>query len=335
MAPEGADVDFSRHTTDKLDGTRSLRLKSGNCTFPAAVDSAGFGASQPDAFRADAVPADPADRLDGLDAFGILIDRPKVTRPAIRENRDLSDPAPTMPMMTAHSNAADLAHDLWAKTRHGVLATQSLAHPGYPFGSVVPYALGSDGQPLLLLSPLSQHTKNIDQNPGCSLTVMDHGTGDVQQRARLTALGDVAPVDDPPDAARYFRFFPQARTYHAELGFRFYRLAVFRLHWNGGFATARWLGADRVIRANPLDARTEARVVDHMNRDHRAALRRYLESAGIPSGAAERSVEMLGIDGAGIDLRYDGRSIRIPLKRSIASATEAREVLVEMAGYET
>lgn len=236
-----------------------------------------------------------------------------------------------MGMMSADSNAADQAYDLWARTRHGVLATQSLAHPGYPFGSVVPYALGSDGQPLFLLSHLSQHTQNLDQNPRCSLTVMEQGTGDVQQLARLTALGDVLSVVDPPDAARYFRFFPQARSYHDELGFRFYRFRVLRVHWNGGFATARWLGADRLVRANALDAPTEARIIDHMNQDHVPALHHYLRSVGIHAADREPPVEMLGIDGYGIDLRYAGQSIRVPLRRPIGSATEAREVLVEMA----
>ena len=49
-----------------------------------------------------------------------------------------------------------------------VLSTHSLEHPGYPFGSVVPYVLDQEGLPLLLLSRLPQHTKNPDPDIGPS-----------------------------------------------------------------------------------------------------------------------------------------------------------------------
>jgi len=232
--------------------------------------------------------------------------------------------------MTNDDEPAMAANRLWSATRHAVLGTHSLAHPGYPFGSVVPYVLDRTGEPLLLLSPLSQHTKNIDAHGHCCLTLMETGDGDVQQRQRLTALGDIAPVDPGGDARRYFRYFPQSRTYHEQLGFVFYRFTTMRLHWNGGFATARWLGADRVIRPNPLDADTESRIVEHMNTDHRSALQGYLDR-DTREKAGDLPVEMLGIDGLGLDLRCADRMPRVALPRPITSAGEAREVLVEMA----
>lgn len=233
------------------------------------------------------------------------------------------------PPMAADEDPSQPARHLWSATWQGVLATQSAEHPGYPFGSVVPFILGQDGQPLLLFSHLSQHTRNIASNPHCSLTLVQPGVGDVQQLARLTALGDVRLIEDPEDATRYFRYFPHARIYRAELGFRFYRFAVHRLHWNGGFATARWFGRDRIVRANPLDPPAEQRIVQAFNEDHAQGLRRSVQRAG--HTCTQAKVELLGIDGDGLDLRCGEQLLRLALPRPIDSADDARAMLEQMA----
>ena len=231
--------------------------------------------------------------------------------------------------MSQGDQQARAARQLLAGAFHGVLSTHSLELSGYPFGSVVPYALDQEGQPLMLLSHLSQHTKNIDADPRCGLTVMQPGTGDVQQRARLSAVGDVAAVDATDDVERFFACFPQTRPYFEQLGFRFYRLRALRFHWNGGFATARWFAPDRIVRTNPLPREVQARIISHMNQDHADVLRRYVGEAVNPG--ADTAVMMVGIDAEGIDLRTADRLHRVELPRAIATAEEAREVLVAMA----
>jgi putative heme iron utilization protein len=235
----------------------------------------------------------------------------------------------TTPRPGSGDEQSHAARQVLAGAFHGVLATHSLDLPGYPFGSVVPYVLDGEGLPLLLLSRLSQHTKNLDADRRCGLTVVEAGEGDVQQRGRLSAVGDVSPGGADADAERYFRYFPQTRMYFEQLDFHFHRFTPRRFHWNGGFATARWFGADRIVRANPFAGEVEARILAHMNRDHADALRTYLTSTGIDPGDAD--VEMLGIDAEGIDLRAGERLHRVPLPRAVASAAEARAVLVEMA----
>ena len=221
------------------------------------------------------------------------------------------------------------ARQVLAGTFHGLLSTHSLEHTGYPFGSVVPYVLDQDGLPLLLLSHLSQHTKNLDADGRCGLMVVAAGDGDVQERGRLSAVGDVTPSGSDADFDRYFRYFPRARMYFEQLAFRFYRFTPLRFHWNGGFATARWFGTDRILRANPLSRESQARILAHMNRDHADALRGYLAPTNGSTDTDE--VEMLGIDAEGMDLKAKERLHRIPLKRAIESASDAREVLVAMA----
>lgn len=231
--------------------------------------------------------------------------------------------------MAGSDDQALAARHLWRGAFSGVLSTQSLEHPGYPFGSVVPFAIDRAGNPLLLLSHLSQHTRNIDADGRCALTLGAGANGDVQQSPRLTALGDVRPAGADADAGRYLRYYPHARMYLEELGFRFYRFAALRLHWNGGFATARWFGRDRILRPNPFTAEEEARIVEHMNLDHADALAVYL--ADHLGGAPSAGVSMLGIDDEGIDLGLQEGHYRVPLARTVATPGEARAVLVEMA----
>jgi len=224
---------------------------------------------------------------------------------------------------------ARLARQLLSGAFHGVLSTHSLEHEGYPFGSVIPYVLDAEGQPLMLLSHLSQHTANIDADGRCSLTVVESGSGDVQTRSRLSALGDVVRTDPAPGMARYFEYFPQTRVYHEQLGFRFYSFRPKRFHWNGGFATARWFAASRIVRANPLGADDESSILTHMNQAHGGSLRRYLGRFG--KQARDTAVVMVGMDAEGIDLRVADELHRLELPREINTAEEARSVLIEMA----
>ncbi len=146
------------------------------------------------------------------------------------------------------------ARQLWAGRFQAVLTTHSLAEPGYPSASLVPYCLDREGQALLLLSHLAQHTKNLLADPRCGLCVAQSTEGDVQQSLRLSCPADAEPVE-PADAdshARWFRYFPASRAYSRKRNFRLYRVRPKRFHFNGGFATARWLGTERILRPSPL-----------------------------------------------------------------------------------
>ena len=185
------------------------------------------------------------------------------------------------------------------------------------------------GAPVMLLSHLSQHTKNLDADPRAGLTLLESGDGDVQQRPRLSALGDVSITETSADTERYFDYFPQTRVYHDELGFRFYRFQPTRFHWNGGFATARWFDPSRILHTAIFTTEVCNQILAHMNRDHADALRHYLRP--VIGDDPDRPVVMVGIDGEGMDLRVDDRLYRIAFPRTVATPEEARTVLVEMA----
>jgi putative heme iron utilization protein len=232
--------------------------------------------------------------------------------------------------MQTGEEQAYTARQLWAGAFHATISTQSLDQPGYPFGSVVPYVLDRDGRPLLLLSHLSQHTKNLDADSRCSFLVAEPGPGDIQQLGRLNAIGDTYRVVEPDvaDIDRYLGHFPQARMYFEQLGFRFYRFSAIRLHWNGGFATARWFDPARIMQRNPLDSSTEKSIIDHMNADHADALRTYLDAP--TEETRDMPVTLAGVDGEGMALRVADRLLRVLFPRPIESARDVRSVLIEM-----
>lgn len=60
--------------------------------------------------------------------------------------------------------------------------------PGFPFGSLVPFALDVDDRPIIVISELAVHTHNLRRDPRASLTVAEPG-GDPQRGWRLTLVG--------------------------------------------------------------------------------------------------------------------------------------------------
>ena len=84
------------------------------------------------------------------------------------------------------------------------MATLSADRPGFPFASLVPIALDRRLRPILLLSRLALHTKNIDADPRCSLLIASIGGEDPQAAARLTLVGRVRTLaEEASDAAEH------------------------------------------------------------------------------------------------------------------------------------
>jgi putative heme iron utilization protein len=224
-------------------------------------------------------------------------------------SRTDADPPRAEPMSEQRPDAAAAARALWASRLHGVLSTQATAHPGYPFGSLVPYCLDRSGHALLLLSHLAQHRQNLDADPRCALTVAagDDDAADVQQRPRLTVLAAARPDPDPSHLERYCRYYPDARLYAEQLNFALYRLEPVRAHFNGGFATARWLGRERLLHRQPLTPAAETALLARLN---------DIQAGRLTAILADRSpgadpVEAVGIDPDGLDLRQARRLVRL------------------------
>lgn len=162
-----------------------------------------------------------------------------------------------MTTVAERERAGRSARELLRRERHGVLATMSLAVPLHPFGSLVPYALDRRGEPILLLSDLAEHTRNLLADARSSLLVQDSAAlQDPQAGARLTLVGRTQPVagaDEEACRELYLARFPAARAYLGTHGFRCHRLAVRQARFIGGFGVIHWLPAEAL-----LDAETPA-----------------------------------------------------------------------------
>lgn len=230
------------------------------------------------------------------------------------------------------AEAVKNARLLLLKEYRGVLSTHSLAMPGFPFGSVVPYCLNEDGWPLILISRIAQHTRNLKADPRCSLLVSERDAADVQLNGRLTLMAEALQLDGSQSvehaAERYYRYFPESRDYHRVHDFDFWVLQPVRWRFIGGFGAIHWL--EQAARANPFAGAegSEGGMLEHMNDDHAAAIAHYVEQAGLPAIAEAR---MVGIDAEGFHLRI-GQAIHwLPFPSACSTAMEVRQALVAMA----
>lgn len=231
------------------------------------------------------------------------------------------------------AEAVKNARQLLLKEYRGVLSTHSKSMPGFPFGSAVPYCLDANGWPLILISRIAQHTRNLQAQAKCSLLVGERAAEDVQAAGRLTVLAEARQLTDPSAieaaARRYYHYFPDARDYHQAHDFDFWALQPVRWRYIGGFGAIHWL--DEVALANPFAAdggAQEEGMVKHMNEDHASAIARYVELAGLP---ANPPAQLAGIDSEGFHLRIGSALHWLPFAQVCETPLAVRQALVAMA----
>jgi len=210
----------------------------------------------------------------------------------------------------------------------GVLSTLSKRLRGYPFGSVTPFVTDHEARPVILVSRLAEHTKNIEADVRASLLVHD-AAEDVQTAARLTVVGDAAALTDPSAiAARYLRHFPDAQRL-LDLGdFSFYALQPVFIRHIAGFGAIRSITPQSFAPPDNRLAGVEDEIVAHMNEGHARALR---DCCRHWHGIEAATVAILGIDCDGFDVRADARRLRFEFDAPVTNAGGAREALAEMA----
>ena len=200
-----------------------------------------------------------------------------------------------------------------------------------PYVSLVAVACDGDASPLLLLSDLAQHSKNLHAEPRVSLLFEDTaGLADPLAGPRLTLLGRAALADDARLAARFQARHPASAAYAGFADFHLYRVTIERGHLVAGFGRINWIEGNELTfgtSASGLVA-AEAEIIAHMNRDHAEAIALYAERLlGKPGGAWQ----MTGIDPEGIDLRCEGAVVRLDFGAPVLSPAAARKTLVELA----
>ncbi len=230
-------------------------------------------------------------------------------------------------------NPTAVAKHLLRVTRAGALATID-RNTGHPFSSLVNIATDANGSPLILVSRLSTHTANVEQDPRASVLLASTGKGDPLAYPRLTVLGAFAPVDrDGGDGARVRRRFlarhPKSQLYAGFGDFSFWRLNVVSAHLNGGFGRAADLEASDVLTdltgAEEI-VEIEASAVEHLNADHADAVRLY---AAKLLGEEDGPWRVTGVDPDGVDLALGDRAARLPFAEPVLNGAVLRKVLAE------
>jgi len=222
------------------------------------------------------------------------------------------------------------AKKLLREGRSGALATL-MAGSGDPYCSLVNVATATDGAPLLLISRLAIHTKNILADPRVSLMLDERREGDPLEGARVMTMGTAAVTDAEEARRRYLERQPEAAAF-ADFGdFAFYRISLTAAHLVAGFGRIVDLkpseilidltGAEALVAAEPD-------VVAHMNRDHADALRLYATKL---LGAPDGDWRCAGCDPEGLELQHGRTALRLLFPRRVDSPGVLRQVLKDLA----
>ena len=224
--------------------------------------------------------------------------------------------------MNQGSLSEDLLQELrqlWTESFHCLLSTHSTKYEGYPFGSLLPICRDGKGNPLMLISHLAQHTRNLDDDPHCALMLTKGDHADVQQWARLTCLADAEPVSSSTAVERYCRYYPESRRYHKELNFHLYRLQPKQFYFIAGFGSARWFDVSRILDQPVFATASELELIYQLNAHEHDILRNYFTNRGLAIGNPMHAV---GADPRGIDLRMGERLVRHHFEHPVADEAE-------------
>ena len=233
------------------------------------------------------------------------------------------------------SAPGDICRRLIRTAGAATLATAERNHEGRPYASLVETACGQDASPILLLSDLADHTKNIARDDRVSL-LYDGTTAGPDRLAgdRVTVQGRASRLDDGPRkdtlAGRYLARHPGAEAYAGFGDFNFYEVTLERAHLIGGFGEIHWLDAESFLYDTGTAAAladAEPEILEHMNSDHADAVQLYAALA--QSAAADW--RLCGIDPEGIDLERHGRYLRIAFEKPVLDPSSARTRLAALA----
>lgn len=229
---------------------------------------------------------------------------------------------------------AERARTLLHLGRVGSLSTLSRKLPGFPFGSVMPFALDGEGRPLFLISSMAMHTQNLQQDARASLLVTQPAE-DPLGAARVTVVGNASVLakDESGEARRlYLELHPNSKYWVDFDDFSFFRLQVLDVYYVGGFGVMGWIAAPDYAQAHadPL-ADAAAGILQHMNADHQDAL---ILLARVLAGIEAQEAAMTAVDRLGFHLRMkteDGmKGVRLAFTGEVTSPGETRKMLVEM-----
>ncbi|EKS33601.1 HugZ family protein [Afipia clevelandensis] len=233
---------------------------------------------------------------------------------------------------SADVKPARLTRSLLARSRQGALASL-MPGSGDPYCSLVNVASAPDGAPILLISRLAVHSRNILADPRVSLMLDERGPGDPLEGARIMLAGtaEEATGDVEPLKRRYLAAHPSAEEFVGFKDFSFFRIRPKGVHLVAGFG--------RIVDLVPKDFLTdltgakalveaEPDIIAHMNADHADTINLY--AVKLLNGT-DGDWRCIGCDPDGLDLQDGRRTLRLPFPERIVAPAALRQVLKALA----
>ncbi|MBM3519184.1 MAG: HugZ family protein [Alphaproteobacteria bacterium] len=217
---------------------------------------------------------------------------------------------------------------LLRRVRTATLATLN-REGGIPYGSLVNLASDVDGRPVIFVSELAWHTRNLLADGRASLMASElPATGDALTGARVTVMGRFLPCAEERVRRRYLARHPEANFYAGFPDFAYWRLEPELIHAVAGFGRIETRMPDEVFPPAREMTETEDSAIAHMNDDHAEAVSRLARRLG---GAAEEAWKIAAIDPDGCDLVAAGRSLRLEFPEPVFSAAQLRVSLARLS----
>ncbi|HZF36650.1 MAG TPA: pyridoxamine 5'-phosphate oxidase family protein [Candidatus Angelobacter sp.] len=217
-----------------------------------------------------------------------------------------------------------VARGLLRATDRAALATslagrEPVGAEAWPYASLVLLACDHDAAPLLLMSDLAEHSKNIAADPRAALLIDGTaGRTDPLTGPRVTVLGTVEKTEEPRLKARFVARHPSAALYADFADFHLYRVTVTRAHFVAGFGRIHWIeAADLAFDAGAAGlVESEDSLIQQL--DEKAD-----RLAQLATGRRAEGWRVTGIDPEGLDLRREGAVARVEFPAPVGAADAA------------
>jgi putative heme iron utilization protein len=205
---------------------------------------------------------------------------------------------------------------------------------GDPYCSLVNVASHCDGSPILLISRLALHTRNILADSRVSLMLDERVEGDPLEGARIMLAGRAEQAGDADEAVlrrRYLNAHSSAEAFVSFEDFSFFKVRPAAAHLVAGFGRIVDLAPEQFLTelsdaAALLEA--EQGAIEHMNADHRDAMNLYATKL---LGAEQADWRCSGCDPEGMDMQAGAKTLRLEFPERVTNGTALRKMLVRLA----
>jgi len=246
------------------------------------------------------------------------------------ENEEASNKAAEKIARKKSDPAADV-HQWLQEVHYGTLSTisQTEGLEGFPIGSIVPFAVDTDGKPYVLIAEIAAHTKNLLSSDKMNLFISHPSTeDDPQTNWRASLAGRMKRIVSPRKAdlfskkdleechqitereekillARYAERVPNAEQYLNIHNFSFWKLdSIAKVRYIAGFGRICWIEASEMIDDSNVGFEgIKDSSIEHMNEDHEDSMITLCEGA---HSFKPESVKLLDLDSRGILMETKG-----------------------------